>query len=134
MVDLLLGESRISGTGCYAGRAFAKGEIVAEYTGERLTEAEADARYPVQVATYLFVTDDRTVIDATDDPNPAKYINHSCDPNCETIERDGRIFIRALREIAEGEELSYDYNLESEDEEPCSCGSLNCRGTMKELE
>jgi hypothetical protein len=60
------------------------------------------------------------------------FINHSCDPNCETVEEDGRIWINAIRNIAAGEEITYDYCLydSDEDEAICNCGAKNCRGTL----
>ncbi len=136
--ELLVKKSAIQGFGCFARRPFRKGEVIGEYTGERLPEEEADDRYGEEGHTYLFITDDGTCIDATHEPNPVKYINHCCDPNCESIERDGRVFIRALRDIKAGEELHYDYNLQvdEDDDDPCTCfcGSPKCRGTMKGVE
>lgn len=136
MPNLLAKNSKIHGMGCYAGRDFKKGEIVGEYTGEWITNDEADDRYEDVEETYLFEIDDETCIDAMNDPNPVKYINHSCDPNCESDQKGQRIFIIALRSIKEGEELCYDYNLQvdPEDEDPCACncGSPQCRGDMKD--
>lgn len=129
---LIVKSSRIHGTGCYAGRDFRKGEIIGEYTGERISHDEADNRYEEWEMTYLFIVDDE-IIDATHDKNPVKYINHSCDPNCES-EQDGKqILIRAIKRIREGDELTYDYCLDAEDDDPCvcRCGAKGCRGTMK---
>ncbi len=134
MTGLLVMESAIEGRGCYAARSFEPGEIVGEYTGERITDDEAERRYAHEEKTYLFLLDSGMCIDAMHDPNPIKYINHCCEPNCESIERDDRIFIRAVKPIKPGEELTYDYSLESDDDDPlpCACGSKNCRGTMRE--
>lgn len=126
-----IGPSPVHGTGCFANRDFTKGERIGEYTGRRISEAEADSQYAHAAKTYLFLLEDGTVIDATNDKNPLKYINHSCAPNCEAIEEEGRIYIYTLRDIKKGEELFYDYNLVSDEELPCHCGAPTCRGTMR---
>jgi hypothetical protein len=93
--------SRIHGRGVYATRAIPVGTRVVEYEGERISNEEADARYDHKGAddghTFLFVIDNRTCIDAGVGGNEARYINHSCDPNCETIIEDGRVYIDAIR-------------------------------------
>lgn len=134
--------SRIHGRGVYATRVIPAGTRVVEYLGERISHEEADARYEEKGQddghTFLFVVDDKICIDAGVDGNEARYINHSCDPNCETIIEDGRVFIDAIREIRPGEELGYDYQLtwESTDDPAelalyaCRCGAATCRGTM----
>ena len=109
-----------------------KGAFVIEYTGPRLTVAEADERYAGQEETYLFgLEDGKQVIDGY---GIAAFINHSCDPNCQTTEdEDGRVWIFALRDIAAGEELTYDYGLYDGDEDDpstCICGAKSCRGTL----
>ena len=128
---LRIGFSKIHSTGCYTTTPIAKGSYVVEYPGPRLTVDEADARYDEQEETYLVgLEDGEHVIDGFGD---AAFINHSCDPNCEPDEIAGRIWIIALRDIAAGEELTYDYNLYDggeDDESPCSCGAANCRGTL----
>jgi len=134
--------SRIHGRGVYATRPIPVGTRVVEYVGERISNEEADARYDHKGAddghTFLFVIDDHTCVDAGVAGNEARYINHSCDPNCETIIEDGRVYIDAIRDIRPGEELGYDYQLtwESTDEPSelavyaCRCGAAQCRGTM----
>jgi len=134
--------SRIHGRGVYARRAIPVGSRVVEYVGERISHEEADARYEDRGEddghTFLFVVDDDICIDAGVDGNEARYINHSCDPNCETIIEDGRVYIDAIKDIRPGEELGYDYQLtwESTDEPTelalyaCRCGAAQCRGTM----
>lgn len=123
--------------GCYAGKDFKKGEIVGEYTGEIRPEDEAYDDHAEAEMEFLFDLGDGRVIDPTHDNNPVKHINHSCNPNCESEQDGDRIFIRALRDIVEGEELSYEYNLQvdedDEDEYICLCGSPGCRGTRKEV-
>ena len=101
----------------------------------RVTHAEADRRYDDKDEndnhTFLFIVDRRTVIDAGVDGNDARFINHSCDPNCEVDEIKDRVWIFAIRDIAAGEELLWDYNLyDDDDPAPCYCGSPKCRGTM----
>ena len=134
-------KSRIEGKGCFATRKIRKGQRVGEYTGPRISADEADAKYENMTAgrTYLFIVGKNTVIDATVEGGDARFINHSCEPNCNT-ELDGkRIFIYARRAIEPGEELHYDYRLQlDEGDDPleyaqeyaCHCGMPKCRGTM----
>jgi SET domain-containing protein len=136
--------SRIHGYGVFAARRIRKGATVIEYLGERVTHAEADARYegkdPGDNHTFLFTVDVKTVIDAGVSGNEARYINHGCDPNCESTILNGRIFIEAIRTIQPGEELSYDYQIQRDlDDAPdvdevyaCRCGASSCRGSMLE--
>ncbi len=117
-----------------------KGTRVIEYAGERVSHREADRRHDAQGTTHtmLFIVDRKTVIDATRQGNSARWINHSCSPNCEAVDDAGRIYIEAIRNIRAGEELTYDYNLLLEEphtpaakrEHACLCGERNCRGTM----
>ncbi|HXK34885.1 MAG TPA: SET domain-containing protein-lysine N-methyltransferase [Dehalococcoidia bacterium] len=135
-------KSRIQGRGVFATRTIRKGTRIIEYTGERISTAEADERYDddtmERTHTFLFTVSPNTVIDATHSGSDARFINHSCDPNCEAVLEDGRIFIEALTTIRPGTELTYDYNLERgrgfkkewEARYPCYCGSENCRGTL----
>ncbi|MEF9942767.1 MAG: SET domain-containing protein-lysine N-methyltransferase [Burkholderiaceae bacterium] len=141
-------DSAIHGRGVYAARDLRQGEQLIEYKGERISWKEADRRPPSNPSdpnhTFFFsLSDGKTVIDASVDGNSARWINHSCQPNCEAEETDdGRIFIRTLRDIASGEELNYDYGLIID--EPltkklkqayeCRCGNDNCRGTMLNTE
>jgi uncharacterized protein len=132
--------SPIHGRGVFALRKIRKGERIIEYRGERVTHREADRRYPEDDSphTMLFIVDNKTVIDATRTGNSARWINHSCRPNCESIDDDKRIYIEARRDIRKGEELSYDYNLVLDErhtpavkrENPCLCGAKRCRGTL----
>jgi hypothetical protein len=137
--------SRIHGRGVYAARRIRKGTRVIEYLGERISHEVADARYDLKDDndghTFLFVVDDDICIDAGVGGNPARFINHKCDANCETIIDNKRVFIEAIRTIEPGEELGYDYQLtwESTDDPAelklyeCRCGSANCRGTMLDV-
>jgi hypothetical protein len=134
--------SRIHGKGVFAARRIPKGTRVIEYLGDRVTHAEADQRYdghdPNDNHTFLFIVDRKTVIDAGVRGNAARFINHSCDGNCESVIEDRRVFIEATRDIAKGEELGYDYEIGREKDDPpnvdeiyaCRCGSPKCRGTM----
>jgi hypothetical protein len=131
MVDgLIIRSSSIHAAGCYTTRAIRKGKRICEYDGPRFSKDEADERYKDRDITYLFSCgDDGTVIDGF---GIAMFINHSCDPNCESENVDGRVYVVAIRNIAAGEELTYEYNLhDSDDEEQnCYCGAKKCRGTM----
>ncbi|MCG3114872.1 MAG: SET domain-containing protein-lysine N-methyltransferase [Candidatus Manganitrophus sp. SA1] len=134
--------SQIQGSGAFALRPIPNGTRIIEYTGERITHAQADARYNdfemERHHTYLFAVDEQTVIDATHEGNDARYINHSCDPNCESVVEEGRVFIDAIRDIAAGEELFFDYAYERDEEEDpdaekryaCRCGTPHCRKTI----
>jgi uncharacterized protein len=134
--------SPIQGLGAFATGPIAAGTRIIEYAGQRLTPAEADERYPDGAEerhhTYLFAIDDDVVIDAAFNGNEARFINHSCDPNCDAVIDDGRIWIDAIRDIAPGEELAYDYAYVLKERHtpsakrryPCSCGVAKCRGTI----
>lgn len=135
--------SKIAGRGAFAIRPISKGERLIEYLGERISHAEADSRYDDASMrnhhTFLFTVSRQTVIDARVRGNEARFINHSCDPNCEAIIDRSRVFIEAIRAISPGEELLYDYGYmrdgtETADEEfrvyACRCGSAGCRGTI----
>jgi uncharacterized protein len=139
-------DSKIHGRGVYAVLPIKKGMRIMEYLGERISHAEADARYENKGEddghTFLFIASNRTVIDAGVNGNDARFINHSCNPNCETVIENSRVFIDAIRNIKPGEELGYDYQLtwESTDDPTelalyaCRCGARKCRGTMLDKE
>ena len=134
--------SPMQGRGAFATRAIRAGVRLIEYAGQRLTPAEADARYPdvegERHHTFLFAIDDDVVIDAAVDGNEARFINHSCDPNCDAVIDDGRIWIETIREISPGEELAYDYAYVLDERHspaakrrfPCYCGAATCRRTI----
>jgi SET domain-containing protein len=138
----IIRKSRIHGWGAYATRRIRKGQRIIEYIGQRISHTEAEDRYDEDAmdnpTTYLFTVDENVVIDATRWGNRAKYINHSCDPNCESVNEEGRIFVEALRNIQPGAELTYDYHLECDgpygsqwrQRYACRCGSRICRGTL----
>lgn len=135
-------ESPLHGLGVFATARIARGARIIEYRGERVSHEEADRRYdhkhPGDSHTFLFIVDARTVIDAGVDGNEARFVNHSCEPNCESVIERGRVFIDAIRTIEAGEELTYDYQIQREADDPpdidqvfaCRCGRERCRGTM----
>jgi len=134
--------SPVHGLGVFAAQRIRKGTRVIEYLGERVSHAEADRRYEDKDAndnhTFLFIVDERTVIDAGVNGNAARFVNHACRPNCESVIENRRVFIDALRTIEPGEELTYDYQIAREPDDPpdvdeifaCRCGLEGCRGTM----
>lgn len=133
--------SKIQGRGGFAIRPIRKGQIIDEYVGERITHEEADRRYDDNDGrhhTFLFVLDRHTVLDARYGGSDARFLNHSCDPNCES-EIDGKhIYLKAIKPIQPETELVYDYRFDWQEEfEPediryyaCRCGSAKCRGTI----
>lgn len=135
-------DSPIHGKGVIASEFIPAGTRLIEYSGDRITPAEADRRYPFDESepqhTFLFSVNSRTIIDAAVGGNVSRFINHKCDPNCEAVIDGGRVFIEALRDIHPGEELGYDYwfvleephNAANKALYPCRCGSKNCRGTL----
>lgn len=134
--------SGVHGRGVYAVAPIEAGEVIIEYTGERISWDEAMDRHPHDPKqpnhTFYFHIETGEVIDALHGGNSARWINHACDPNCEADEVDGRVFIKALRDLLPGEELFYDYGLVIDErytpklkkEFACYCGSPVCRGTM----
>jgi SET domain-containing protein len=134
--------SPVHGRGVFAVAPIAKGTRIIEYLGDRVSHAAADARYEDHDEsdnhTFLFIVDKNTVIDAGVGGNDARFINHQCAGNCESVIENRRVFIDATRDIAPGEELGYDYEIGREKDDPpnvdeiyaCRCGSPQCRGTM----
>jgi hypothetical protein len=133
--------SKIHGKGVFAKRPIRKGTQVIEYDGDIITVDEADEigikTEKGHSHTMFFTVDKNRVINGNTGGD-AKYINHSCDPNCETVQYGDKIMVEALRSIPKGQELTYDYHLEVEEkitdkvlkEYACFCGSPNCRGTQ----
>ncbi|MFM7026573.1 MAG: SET domain-containing protein [Limnohabitans sp.] len=134
--------SGVHGKGVFALQDIAEGETLIEYVGEVISWEEAQDRHPHDPKdpnhTFYFHVNEDKVIDALHGGNSSRWINHSCDPNCEADEENERIFIKALRNIKAGEELNYDYGLIIDEpytkkllaEYPCWCGAQNCRGTL----
>jgi len=142
-------KSDIHGNGVFATEAIAKGERVVRYKGTLRTHDEVDELYADQDEdghTFLFTLNDEYVIDANEDGNVARWINHSCTPNCEAVQEENtkgkrhkdKVFIEAIRDIAPGEELSYNYGIVLDEPHTaklkklwaCRCGSPKCTGTM----
>lgn len=134
-MTLVIRRSKIHADGVYTTEKIKKRTIVVEYTGPRMTKDAADEIYEDSPRTYLFgLTDGNLVIDGD---GIAAFINHSCDPNCEADEIEGRVVIRSIRDIAAGEELAYDYNLydgDLNDPALCFCAARTCRGSMYSAE
>ena len=134
--------SPMQGLGAFATQPIPADVRLIEYAGERLTPLQADERYPdvddERHHTFLFAIDDDIVIDAAVGGNDARFLNHSCDPNCDAVIDDARIWIETIRPIAVGEELAYDYAYVLEERHspaakrryPCHCGAAQCRGTI----
>ncbi|TWO66677.1 SET domain-containing protein [Caenimonas sedimenti] len=135
-------KSGVHGKGVFAVQDIPEGARLIEYVGEIISWKEAQRRHPWNPEdpnhTFYFHVDEKRVIDAAHGGNASRWINHSCNPNCEADEDEGRIFIKSLRNIEAGEELNYDYGLIIDEpytkalkaEYPCWCGSKNCRGTL----
>lgn len=135
-------QSGVHGKGVFALQDIAKGETVIEYIGEIISAQEAEDRHPHDPSdpnhTFYFQIDDDHVIDALHGGNSARWINHSCAPNCKPSVEEGRVFIKAKKNIAAGEELNYDYGLVIDEritpklmaQYPCWCGSSKCRKTL----
>ncbi len=127
---VIVRSSPIHAAGVFALEKIPKGTRILEYTGERLKHEHADDLYDDRPYTYLFGVGDGTHV--IDGYGMAMYVNHSCEPNCETEEdEDERVWIVALRDIDAGEELAYDYFLyDGAGPAKCTCGAAKCRGTM----
>jgi len=141
-------KSPIHGNGMFAVAQIRKGERLIEYKGRRRSHEDVDADESGDVEsghTFLFTLNDDWVIDANFEGNDARWINHSCDPNCEAVldededdPKKSRVFIESIRAIRPGEELTYDYGITlAERHTPrlkkiwaCRCGAKNCTGTM----
>jgi SET domain-containing protein len=135
--------SPIQGRGVFARVLIPKGTRIVEYTGKRMSADRAEEEYDDEASrrhhTFLFSVNEKTVIDGLRGGNASRFINHSCEPNCYAEQDRGRIFIEARRDIAPGDELSYDYWYSTDASHtdadlrrlyPCNCGSKRCRGTL----
>jgi SET domain-containing protein len=123
--------SRIAGQGLFAEQDMRQGTKIIRYIGEKITHEESDRRLAAG-NVYIFGLDERFAIDGSTDKNTARFINHACDPNCQTEQFGNTIWIVAIRDIEAGEELTYNYGYEGNDEpaEPCHCGAKNCCGSI----
>ncbi len=127
------GASGIHGQGLFAARAIAQGERIVEYTGQRLSKAESARRQTAHLEngfTFLMELDESFDLDGGHAENPARFINHSCAPNCEAVAENGKVWIHALRAMAAGVELTFDYGfrLAAFPGHPCHCGAPGCVG------
>lgn len=141
MRRVIVRRSSVHGKGVFAMRPLTAGERVLEYRGELTSWREAVRRHRregVAGHTFLFGLSDGRVIDGSRGGNSARWLNHACAPNCETIEDAGRIFIHALRPIDAGEELFIEYLLATDDpldedvraQYACRCAAVGCRQSM----
>ena len=130
-------KSDVHGTGVFAMREIKKGERVAEYVGEKVFSEDGqrieDESMKKNGTTYIFELDDKHDLNGDVGYNDARFINHSCDPNCESDIVEGHVWIVAVRDIEPGEEISYSYDFDFDDESEykkhvCRCGSKKCRG------
>jgi uncharacterized protein len=125
--------SKIHGWGVFALKNISKGTDVIQYGGKKINKKEGNKRAKLQNkkgAIYIFSLNKKYDIDGADKGNGAQFINHSCNPNCETVNyNDKEIWIQACKNIKKDQELSYDYGFD--DETKCFCGSKNCRGKIK---
>lgn len=139
MQFILVKSSKIHNKGVFAKKDISKGTKVIEYVGEKITKAEAERRaerqlknsknHSVDGGVYIFELNKKYDIDGKVSWNPAQFINHSCDPNCEVENIQGHLWIIAVKEIKKGEEITYNYgyDLENYEDHPCRCGSKNCK-------
>jgi uncharacterized protein len=140
---IVVRHSKIHGNGVFAAQKIPSGERLIEYKGKRMTHAAADKLYGYdpeddKTHTFLFIVDEKMLLDANVGGNSSRWINHSCDPNCQSMDEDGRIYIETIRDIKAGEELLYDYRMTIDERYTaavkarykCLCGAKNCRGTM----
>lgn len=126
-------KSGINNWGLFASKSISKGEKVIEYKGKKYTHKQVDEndKFDNSKAIYLFTLNDKYVLDGDTNTNTAKYINHSCDPNCDVDIIKGKIWISAIKDIKKGDELSYDYGFGYDKDFrqfQCKCGSKICCG------
>lgn len=139
-----VGKSKIHNKGVFAKKNISKGTKIIQYVGNKITSRQADDIYnenyerheknPKQGAVYLFELNKRYHLDGNVSWNTAKYINHSCEPNCEADIIKGEVWVIALRDIKKGEELfyNYGYDVDTWEDHPCKCGSKKCPGYIVE--
>jgi uncharacterized protein len=141
MKRVIVRRSSVHGKGVFATRMLAAGERVLQYKGEIISWRDAIRRHRregIEGHTFLFGLSDGSVIDGSRGGNSARWLNHSCAPNCESVEDNGRIFIDTLRAIGPGEELFIEYFLTTEDmldeavrtQYACRCAALDCRQSL----
>jgi SET domain-containing protein len=127
---LTVKKSRINGKGCFATEHFPRGRKIAEYTGEKISNAEAECRAHRRMLRICAI-DSWWSLDGSRGGNGTHYINHSCEPNCYMKILYGHIQFYALRDIHPGEEVTLDYQITlHSDKKRCRCGAATCRGTI----
>ena len=121
--------SLIHGVGGFARAEIPVGTRIIEYTGEKITKKESLSRCEHN-NEYIFALDDTHDLDGNAPSNPARFLNHSCEPNCEALLENGRIWMVSLRQIRAGEELTFNYGYDLEDyrQYPCFCRASGCVG------
>lgn len=135
---IVVRRSSIHGKGVFATTHIPAGTRLIEYKGERISDEDSEYLYTETTHTFLFMLENNEVIDGSRKGNNARWINHSCEPNCEASEEDGRVFIDALSNLEAGDEITIDYNLYLEArytaalkrQYACGCGTEQCRGTL----
>jgi uncharacterized protein len=135
---IVVRRSSIHGKGVFATTHIPAGTRLIEYKGERISDEDSEYLYTETTHTFLFMLENNEVIDGSRNGNNARWINHSCEPNCEASEEDGRVFIDALSNLEAGDEITIDYNLYLEArytaalkrQYACGCGTEQCRGTL----
>jgi len=129
MAALVVRPSAIHGMGVFAARAIQADTRVVEYVGERISKQESLRRCE-RSNEYIFGLNEKEDLDGNVPWNPARFINHSCSPNCEAQFEEGRICLIALRNIKKHEEITFNYSFDLEDyrKYPCCCGSQDCVG------
>jgi len=128
-IQVRVGPSRIAGQGLFAGQEIKQGTKILRYIGQKITQAESDRRLAAG-NVYIIGLNERYALDGSTRKNTARYINHACDPNCQTEQFGQTIWVVAIRDIQAGEELTYNYGygINEEPAEPCHCGAKNCCG------
>ena len=128
-IRVRVGPSRIAGQGLFAEQNIKQGTKIIRYIGEKITHEESERRLAAG-NVYIIGLNERYAIDGDIPNNTARFINHSCDPNCHTEQFGNTIWLVAIKDIRAGEELTYNYGYDDEDYEdnPCNCGANNCCG------
>tara|TARA_Y100000816_G_scaffold266326_1_gene226799 strand:- start:753 stop:1250 length:498 start_codon:yes stop_codon:yes gene_type:complete len=138
----LVKKSKVHGSGVFATKNIPKGKKIIEYIGEKIAKSEGDRRSELRIkkylnsdktgSVYIFELNKKYDIDGSPLYNKARYINHSCEPNCEVDIIDNQIWISSIKKIKSGEELTYDYGYTFDRDDykdhPCRCASKNCIG------
>jgi len=130
---IIIIKSNIHGKGVFVVEHIKEGQKIVEYKGEKIPSKEGDRRSEIDdKLTYIFVLNDEYDVDGSVNGNEARLVNHSCDPNAYADIIDDVIWIIADRDIAKGEEITYDYSFDADDLEECCCGSEKCRGHIND--